>query len=758
VEPGQVCRPSFEKVAAGTGFACGLDEDDALWCWGSNLHHQIDPGDALQFPLATRIAGRTWEAIDAGGEHVCGISAGELYCWGRNHHFQVAPISGDVADPHRISVPDGPASWSAVSAGEQSTCAIGDGTLYCWGSNRNGALGVNSFDPDFTEPTPVSTMLADWTAVDIGSDHACAVSAGSGVYCWGNAYNGRGGPNASGPQLTPALALATPATSVAVSDNVSCATTAAGELLCWGANYEGELGPSNTALGESAMPVVASTVTGWTSVAAGLDKLCGLAGDTVYCWGRANQGGLGNGLWTDTKRFGKVLAGARAVSVGWNRDNEAPAPSYDRELELACALVGGDVQCWGDNRYGQLGRGDATMALVPGEVDGDHRWTQISLGHSHGCGIEDGALFCWGATTSGQTIGMTTGSSSPRTPCMANLDCDVGKPKQIGFIEDAASVATGAAHTCALHNDLITCWGDNGSTQLGTNPAGPFRRDVPQPGGRPWKSLLPTGRNGQCASPGFPEVWCWGSVLTQHGPMRETALDDIRAIGVGEGMVCALDAAGSLKCAGGNDRGQYGNGRMGSGGTCGDAACNNGETAASCSGDCGTAPLAQLARTYDALAVSSSRAFACGSRGGGIECWGANPRGQTGAVDPGTTTLTDPTYTPNPVAGLSGCTAVTAGEQHACAICGGAIHCWGDGSAGTLGTGVLTRDPSPTPQKIDLILDADPWVDLASGLRFSCARSQAGRAFCWGSDAHAGLGNGATAANLPVTVLASPTR
>lgn len=759
--PGEVCRPSFAQLTAGTGFACGLDDGGALWCWGSNTRRQIDPGERLQFPLATRIDGRTWEAIDAGGEHVCGISAGELYCWGRNDRAQVAPISGDVATPILISVPDGPSRWTAVSAGLETTCAIGDGKLYCWGGNRDGVAGVGSSDAEIREPTAAASDLTDWIAVDVGSTHACGVSAAAGVYCWGNGFNGRSGPSASIFQLSPVLALAEPSVAVAASEEATCAATAAGVLMCWGRNADGELGPSNPTVGESATPLIASTIIGWTAVTAAEDKLCGLAGDAVYCWGRANLGGLGNGVWTDEDRFGKVLTGARAVSLGWNRDVDVFGVDR-RELELGCALAGTDIACWGDNRYGQLGRGGATMALAPEEIAGGLPWLKLSLGQSHGCGIVNGVvggtLFCWGSTTSGQTIGMQTGSSTPRTPCMENLDCDLGTPKSIDLALDVTGVATGTAHTCALHGSgLISCWGDNGRGQLGSNAMAPFKREVPPPGGRPWRQLIATGRDGQCASPGGPEVWCWGNVLSQHAPMRETALEGVRAIGAGDGMACVLDGGGLLHCAGNNGQGQFGTGKPP--GFCGDTACNNGETASSCSLDCGAGPLTPTGRAYAALAVSATRPFACGLRpDGGVECWGANERGQTGAFDANNNMLIHPTFTPSPVVGLSACTAVTAGDLHACAICDGRIHCWGDGSVGALGAGPLTRDPVPVPRAIELVLAGDPWVDLHAGRRFSCARSAAGRAYCWGSDPHAGLGNGATSANLPVTVLATPAR
>lgn len=758
VEPGQVCDPTFTQVSAGNGFACGIDDLGALWCWGSNAHHEIDPGDRLQYPLATRVDSGPWTSVDAGGGHVCGIDGdGHLFCWGKNDHSQVGPVSGDVATRFPIVVPDGPARWTAVDAGWESTCAIGDGKPYCWGRDAHGSLGLGGLTQfmDIADPSPVMTALTDWTSISIGPNHGCGISTSSGVLCWGFADFGAVGPAGSGDITTPIVALAGSARAVAVSEYATCAATSAGALMCWGDNTNGELGELNMAIPNSTKtPMMATTTMGWTQLGGNTSAFCGLAGDALYCWGGEVNGGLANGIWAETRRWAKVMTGASGATVGWNYDYDPITQANSHYLELGCALVGTDVRCWGDNRFGQLGTGHATMAIEPTEVDGDHRFTKLALGDDHGCGVEGNNLYCWGSTVYGAVAAVSTGGSSPRTPCMTGLDCDLGTPKQIGFVSGVDDVATGASHTCALANDVITCWGNNAATELGTAAPGPFKRMVAQPGGRPWVSLLPTGREGQCATPGGGETWCWGSVITQHAPSHETVLDNIKQLVVGDHTLCVRDSTDTLACGGQATLGQFGTAATGG---CGDLVCNADESSATCAVDCGPGPLTNLGRKYTSIAFSAYGEFGCGVRPDQhVECWGGNPRGQTGATKPGTTMVQDPTFLPNVIASLGGCTAVTAASATACALCNGAISCWGDGGLGQLGAGPLATEPATTPRRIDLQLEGDPWIQLASGNGFSCARSMSGRVFCWGIDGHAGLGTGGAAANLPVTVVATP--
>ena len=526
VEPGQVCHPSFRAVSAGTGFACGIDDAGSLWCWGSNAHKQIEDSDRLQYPLATRIDERVWDSIDAGGEHLCGISSGELFCWGNNDHGQVlATVVGDVDAPLAIQVA-GITTWTQVSVGFAYTCAIGDGQLFCWGTNDHGQLGIGTSGTDVGTPTAVTPAVAvtDWTTVAAGRDHTCAISLTGGVYCWGLNSKGEIGPNgpaANQPQPEPvAVPLAGApllAIDIAVSRSSSCAATTAGELYCWGDNGVGQLGDLiPTATTESSAPLKGSMVAGWSALDGSESMLCGLAGGAMYCWGAAYRGGLGAGVWIDGRAFAKVLPAASQISLGWSYELDSVTLLDTGALDLACAVVDTEIRCWGDNRYGQLGRGAATMELSPVEVAGDHRFSTLRVGDSHACGIEGETLRCWGSTVNGQTSGLVSGATTPRTPCLPTLDCDVGIPKPIGFADKATGVETGAFHTCALHNQVMTCWGDNTYAQLGSLAAGPTKRDISGPTGRAWQQLLPANVIGQCGSPVPGETWCWGFVLVQQ--------------------------------------------------------------------------------------------------------------------------------------------------------------------------------------------------------------------------------------------------
>ncbi len=736
---GGTCEPAFEHIAAGGGFACALDQFHRAWCWGSNDHHQIDASDTPAIGRAVVAGDRQWDSITVGGGHACAIDDGELWCWGNNDRNQVtSTIVGDVTAPIRIEVPGQTVTWTRASAGFDDTCAIGDGQVFCWGAGEVGKLGNGSSD-DIPRPRRIASDLDDWIDVAAGLRHTCAISKGHGTWCWGDGSSGQLGNDRFNVKLEPqAVSDLDDAVDIAVGLDTTCAVRATGELVCWGRAFEGALGDPDLVdpTGENhATPVVASALDGWVEVTAGERYACGRRDDgSMYCWGTADAGGLAGGLWRRTRAFTRLIAdGATSIGVGWN-GTVADRGFDEADLDLTCAIVGGEVQCWGDNRGGQLGQGGATRSSSPIEIDGARTWTRIAAGTSHVCGVSAGAAYCWGSIELGQVDGFAAGHQQLCTPEI----CDVATPQQI--VDGVDDVSVGANHACARTGDRLQCWGDSRLGQCGEVAPGPV---TPQDVSGTWASVSASA-NATCGvditDPDAPETWCWGRAVTTHSPAPVPELDPTAlAIGFGDTFGCQIAADGALACFGDESGGAFGNGAPG---TCGDGACNAGETTATCAADCGNGPLTELGRAY--LALSVGDAYACGIRPDGhVECWGDNRDGQCGTFD------AQPVIEPVEVADLAACTKIATGHHHACALCGGQIRCWGDARHGELGPPI--ESPTIMPHAIDPPA-GDAWATVSCGDRFTCGRTDAGKGYCWGTSVHGALGNGARGANLPVTV------
>ena len=93
--------------------------------------------------------------------------------------------------------PDGPevdaapmvGSWTAVALGGHHACGLKtDGSLWCWGRNDRGVLGVASL---IEEPVPRRIGSARWESITGHADHVCGVQADHTLWCWGTNYYGQ---------------------------------------------------------------------------------------------------------------------------------------------------------------------------------------------------------------------------------------------------------------------------------------------------------------------------------------------------------------------------------------------------------------------------------------------------------------------------------------------------------------------------------------------------------------------------------------
>lgn len=168
----------------------------------------------------------------------------------------------------------------------------------------------------------------------------------------------------------------------------------------------------------------------------------------VVCWGSNELGQLGNGA------IGGV-SGPVAVQ-GVSSSVIAIAAGYDH----TCALgSGGGVECWGYNGQGQLGDGSKLDSAAPvGVVGLGSGIARIESGPvaDTTCAVTaTGRAMCWGFGDAGN-LGDGLGSSSDQPV------------EVVGLASDAAAIAVGSRHTCALMEDAhVACWGSNDSGELG---------------------------------------------------------------------------------------------------------------------------------------------------------------------------------------------------------------------------------------------------------------------------------------------------
>lgn len=131
---------------------------------------------------------------------------------------------------------------------------------------------------------------------------------------------------------------------------------------------------------------------------------------------------------------------------------------------------------------------------------------------------------------------------------------------------------------------------------------------------------------------------------------------------------------------------------------------------------------------------------------GAVHCWGDGSFGQLGTGTP------DDASTPVAVAGLGAkARRITTGAYHSCAVLdGGGVSCWGDARFGQVGDG--TRERRPAPVSVEGL--RGPADDVAAGATFTCALLSDGSVQCWGSNefGELGLGRGDTSGNEPDSV------
>jgi alpha-tubulin suppressor-like RCC1 family protein len=193
-------------------FRAAIKTDGTLWTWGENAYTNgvLGTNDTTNrsTPVTTFAGGTNWKQVSCGTAHIAAIKTdGTLLTWGRNTNGQLG-----VNDTTNRSTPvptfDGGTNWKQVSTGGGHTIAIKtDGTLWTWGSNGSGQLGVNDTT---NRNTPVTTFAGgtNWKQVSCNSSHTAAIKTDGTLWTWGNNTYGQLGINDTTQRNTPVTTFA----------------------------------------------------------------------------------------------------------------------------------------------------------------------------------------------------------------------------------------------------------------------------------------------------------------------------------------------------------------------------------------------------------------------------------------------------------------------------------------------------------------------------------------------------------------------
>ena len=617
------------------GHTCAILNDDSVKCWGTrrtgnrpsmiNLYGRtaksisvgydtcivLDNG-TLECGSRTINFGndRTVKSVSGRDDHICAIlDNNSLKCWGYNRYGQLGDgTNSDKSSPATVYLGDGRTA-KAVSTGDSHTCAIlDDNSLKCWGWSL--AIGSSG-----DQNTPVTINLGDGRtakAVSTGNSHTCAILDDDSLKCWGSGYRG------SSPV---AINLGSNRTSkaVAAGSSYACAILDNNDLKCWGDNDYGQLGDG--ASEERNSPVSVDLGTGRTAkaVAAGNDHTCAILDDgSLKCWGKVDNGRLGNGINDDTHEPTSIGLGAsRTVQM------------VDAGKKHTCAVLDdGSLKCWGENRWGQLGDGTRIERHIPTTVNlGNNRIAQsVSSGDTNTCAIlDDDSVKCWGLSYGNGLSSISLGASrtaeiisaGDRYTC-ALLDDDSVKcwsgsrsnPVSIDLGSDhtAQDVGVGKGYACAiLENSSVKCWGDNLFGQLGDGSTNDSESPIAVNLGesRTAQSIFVAGYR-TCVILDNDAVKCWG---VSHGSTPRSinlgTSQTVELIGVGMGTSsqnCIMLDDGSVKCSDSvNDFSRS-------------SVINLGDD-----------------RTATSIAVGDDH-FCAILDDGSLKCWGGNDHGEVGVV------------------------------------------------------------------------------------------------------------------------------
>jgi alpha-tubulin suppressor-like RCC1 family protein len=357
--------------------------------------------------VTTALNAQTFNSGYAFSTRLC---SGALYVTGSNSYGQHGngTSGGNASTPVAVSSLN--SGVTQVSGGGSHCLALkSDGTVWAWGWNNFGQLGIGN-TTDSNVPVQVSS-LSSVSKIYAGSNHNMALKSDGSVWTWGSNGSGQLGNNTTNNSNTPIQVTGISNVSKIAAGRYHClALKNDGTLWVWGSNVYGQLGNGTNTQSKIPIQISLSNV---VEIAAGEEQSLALKSDgTVWAWGYNNVGQLGNGNNTNSNVPVQVTSLSGITDISTLIGDHCVALKND-----------GTVWTWGYNFYGQLGNNTNTSSNVPVQVSGLTNVTDVEAGGNHCHAMKnDGSIWAWGGNVNGELGDGTT--SSKKVPVAVGTLCN----------------------------------------------------------------------------------------------------------------------------------------------------------------------------------------------------------------------------------------------------------------------------------------------------------------------------------------------
>ena len=297
--------------------------------------------------------------------------------------------------------------WKAIVGGKRYTLALkNDGTLYAWGLNDYGQLGIGNTNNQNT-PQQVGSN-SNWQAITAGGGHSLALAKDGTLYAWGANKFGQLGDRTNADKDVPTKIGSDTWKAIYAGGEHTLGIKSDGTLYAWGANTFGQLGDRTNA--DKNVPTKIGSDT-WKAISAGGTHTLGIKSDgTLYAWGYNSYGQLGNGEEaTGIRDYSKNKS--TPVRIGTDTNWQEIAAGYQHSL---ARKRNGELYTWGLNLSNQLGLNRAVRTqTTPQQVGTQTNWQLIASVYNHSLALKsDGRLYAWGLNENGQLGDGTTANKT----------------------------------------------------------------------------------------------------------------------------------------------------------------------------------------------------------------------------------------------------------------------------------------------------------------------------------------------------------